>query len=117
MMSFAHAVCRCRLTGKDERARQEIGPRAQPHAVVEHDDAERVQKLTLVLVDALEVAVEYRIRIHEHTEPLTEPCGAAGCRSALELGAGALCIPTSHCFGYTTLNNAYFFTRCFAELP
>ena len=47
-----------RLAGEEESARRhlEIGVLAQP--VVKHHDAQRVQQLPLVFVDALDLAIE-----------------------------------------------------------
>ena len=52
-----------RLAGEEERARRHLEVRVLPQPVVEHDDAQRVQELPLVLVDALDLAVEDRIRV------------------------------------------------------
>ena len=56
-------IGRRRFAGEEERPRRhlEAGILAQP--VIEHDDAQRIQQLPLVFVDALDLAIEDRVRI------------------------------------------------------
>ena len=63
MMSFASAVGGRRLAGEEERPRRHFEVRVLAQPVVEHDDVQRVQQLPLVLVNALDLAVEDRVRI------------------------------------------------------
>ena len=46
-----------------------------PQALVQHDDAQRVQELALVLVDPLHLAVEDPVRVDPLTGRRPEPIG------------------------------------------
>ena len=59
---LGQAVGRGRLAGEEERPRRHVQRRVRPQAVVEHDDVQHVEQLPLVLVDALDLAVEDRCR-------------------------------------------------------
>ena len=56
-----------RLAGEEKRPRQHFETRVFPQPIVENDDAQRVQQLTLVFVNALDLAVEDGVRIDSHT--------------------------------------------------
>ena len=56
-------VGRRRLTREQERPRSHLKVRVLPHAIVEHDDPQRVQQLPLVFVDALDLAIKNCVRI------------------------------------------------------
>jgi hypothetical protein len=64
-----------RFAGEEERARRQLEARILAQPVVEHHDAQPVQQLPLVLVDALDLAVEDRGRIDDHAGCRSEPLG------------------------------------------
>ena len=67
---------------KRPRGHVEVGVRAE--AVVEDDDAERVEQLPLVFVDALDLAIEDRVRVDDLPGRRAQPVGES--RLGLALG-------------------------------
>ena len=63
MISLAMKVAGRRLAAEDDGARHVVAMRVVLDAVVERDDMQRVEQLPLVLVDALDLAVEERVRV------------------------------------------------------
>jgi hypothetical protein len=59
--------------------------RIAPDAVVQHDDVQDVEKLALVLVDALDLAVEDRIGIDDLSGRRLEPLGKRNLGLALRV--------------------------------
>ena len=84
MMTLARVVRRGRLPGEEERPGPDVETRIFPEPVVEDHDAQGVEQLPLVLVDALDLTVEDAVRVNHlpgrRLEPLGEP------RLALTLG-------------------------------
>ncbi len=64
MMQLGQLIGRCSLAGEEECARRERLPRIGTQPVVQHHDVQHIQQLALVLVHALDLAVEDRLRIH-----------------------------------------------------
>ena len=83
-------IGRRRLAREEEgaRRRRELGVRAHP--VVEHDDAQRVQQLALVFMDALHLAVEDRVGIDGLAGGGLQPVGEADLGLALGLADAGL---------------------------
>ena len=65
------------LAGEEEGPRGHLQPGVPAQAVVQHHDAQAVQELPLVLVDALHLAVEDRLRIHHLARRALQPVGEA----------------------------------------
>ena len=79
---LGQVVRRRRLAGEEERPRRHLEARVLPQPVVEHDDAQRVEQLPLVLVDALDLAVEDRVR-----DPPSAPRSIGASRRSADLAA------------------------------
>jgi hypothetical protein len=58
-----------------KNVRGSLGPAVLPKAVVENDDAQRVQELSLVLVDPLHLTIEDVVRVDRLTGRRAEPVG------------------------------------------
>ena len=71
------------LAGEKEGARGhvEIGVLAQP--VIENDDPQRIEQLALVFVNALDLAIEDRVRIDGNVRMPLDPVGEPGLGHAL----------------------------------
>src|ERR1700726_2995230 len=82
---FREPVGRSRLAGEEKCPWRHLerGVLAQP--VVKHDDPQRIQQLTLVFVDTLDLAIEHRVWIHRDAEYRSEPVSTS--RFGLALGA------------------------------
>ena len=52
-----------RLAGEEEGARGHVEVRVLAQPVIENDDPQRVEQLPLVFVNALDLAIEDRVRI------------------------------------------------------
>ena len=68
-------VGRCRLAGKEKCPRGHLELRGLPQPVVQHDDAQRIEQLPLVFVDALDLTIEDRVRIDRLAGCRFEPLG------------------------------------------
>ena len=79
-------VARRGLGAKDERARRDLVGRVRIDAVVQHEDVQRVEQLALILVQALHLHVEHRIRIDLHALLARQPVGKACLVLALDAG-------------------------------
>ena len=64
-----------RLAGKKESARRHLELRVLAQPIVEHHDAQRVEQLALVFVDALDLAIEDAVRVHRFAGSALEPIG------------------------------------------
>ncbi len=71
-------VSRCRFAGEEECARHHFCVGILPQPVINDDDSQRVQQLSLIFVDAFDLAIEDRVRVHElprrRFEPIGKPC-------------------------------------------
>ena len=65
MISFAKWYAGAALPGKEESSRRHFQIRLGTQAIVQYYDVQRIQELSLVLVDALDLTVENRLRIHD----------------------------------------------------
>ena len=70
MISLAMEVAGGRLGTEEERAGRQVRLRVLLEAEVEGEDVQHVQVLPLVLVQALGLDVEERVRIHRHAGAL-----------------------------------------------
>ena len=75
MMTLARLVGGRRLAGEEESSRRHVEIRIVPQPVVEHHDAERVQQLPLVFVDALDLTIEDAVRVNRLAVGPPEPIG------------------------------------------
>src|SRR5215469_15138571 len=55
---LGEVISGCRLASKEEGARRHFDTRIFAYPIVENDDAQRIEQLSLVFVDALDLAVE-----------------------------------------------------------
>src|SRR4029077_7501811 len=78
-------VGRRRLAGEEERPWDHFDLGVFPQAVVQNDDAQRVQKLPFVLVDGLNLAVEDAVRVDRQAARRVKPVGELHLRLALGL--------------------------------
>ena len=74
-----------RLPREEERPRRHLQVRVRPQPVVEHHDAQGVEKLPLVFVDALDLAIKDGVRIHGLPGGGFEPLGELSFGLALGL--------------------------------
>ena len=72
---FGQQVAGCRLAAKNKRARRHIGLRIFFDPLVKCDDVQYIEMLTLVLVNALDLNVEKRIRIRADPGAFFEELG------------------------------------------
>src|SRR5208283_5570120 len=65
------------LAGEEKGARRNGQARVLPQALIENDDPQRVEQLPLVFVNALDLAIERRVRVDAglrlRLEPVAEP--------------------------------------------
>ena len=76
-----------RLAREKEGARRDLEIRLVAQPVVEHHDVQRVEELPLVFMDALDLAVEDRVRIGRDAGRRLEPVDEARLRFALRIAA------------------------------
>ena len=70
---FGEMVGGRRLAREEERPRRHLQVRIRPQPVVEHHDPQRVEQLPLVFVNALDLAIEDRVRVHRLPGRRLEP--------------------------------------------
>ena len=75
MISLAKLIGGRRFAGEEECPRRHLELGILPQPVVEHDDAQRIQQLPLVFVNALDLAVEDGVRVHRLPDGRLEPIG------------------------------------------
>ena len=85
---LGQVVGRRRLAGEEERPRRHLEVRILAQPVVEHHDAQRIEQLPLVFVDALDLAIEDGVRVHRLTGGRLEPVGKLRLGFALGLAEG-----------------------------
>ena len=91
------------LAGEEERPRRHLQVRVLPQPVVEHHDAQGVEKLPFVFMDALDLAIEDGVRIHGLPGGGFEPLGELSLASRLALRK-SLRKPLSSANGLSLLN-------------
>ena len=72
---LGHVVAGRRLAREDLDARHEIARGVGADLVVERDGLQDVEELALILVDALDLDVEKRLRVHFDREPVVDELG------------------------------------------
>ena len=82
---LGHEVAGRGLGAEDERARRHVRLRIALEPQVEREDVEHVQVLPLVFVQALDLDVEERLRIHLHAGALLDERGEAALGGELHL--------------------------------
>src|SRR5262249_37017050 len=65
------------FTREEERPGRHVPAALLPQAIVEDHDPQRIEELPLVLVDPLDLAVEYRLRIGRLAGGLLQPAREA----------------------------------------
>ena len=75
MISFGQLVGRRRLAGEEESPRRHVEAGVVPQPVVQHDNAQRIEQLSFVFVDALDLAIENGIRVDNLARRGFEPIG------------------------------------------
>ncbi len=75
MMSLASMVGRRRLAGEEEGPRRDLDARVVPQPVVQHHNAQRIEQLPLVFVDAFDLAIENGVRVDDLAGRRFEPVG------------------------------------------
>jgi hypothetical protein len=83
-------IGRCGFPGEEERMGSHLEARIPPQPVVEHHDVQHVEQLALVLVDALDLAVEDRFGVHDRVVRCLQPADEG--HLACALGLADLCM-------------------------
>src|SRR5207253_4550624 len=77
-----------RFAGEEESARRRIKVRMLSQSVVEHHNAQGVEQLPLVLVDALDLAIKDTVRVYRFAGRPLEPIGKLRLGLAFRLEKG-----------------------------
>ncbi len=78
-------VGRCRLAGKEKCPRGHLQLRILPQPVVEHDDAQGVEELPFIFMDAFDLTIEDGVRINGLAALRLKPLGKLHFCRALRL--------------------------------
>ena len=68
-------VGRCRLAGEEKDPRRHFEIRVFAQSIVEYHDAQRVQQLSLIFVDTLDLTIEDRVGVNGLTRRCLKPVG------------------------------------------
>src|SRR4029453_1792758 len=72
---FSQLIRRRRFAGEEESSWRYLQIRLVAQPVVKHNDTERVKQLTLVFMDAFDLAIEEAVSVYRLAGRLLEPIG------------------------------------------